>query len=161
VERVNRARVAAHLDPTEVRPLRAPHYTCSEAALFGSAKNPWQGELQLARHGVLMLDQAPEFRTKVLEDTMAAVTSGRTEYRLDNSAVLVAEVYPQWVVGTALPCPCGHINTKRCSCQPGAVLEYQNRLAKVAKLFTVRLDVEDYPWHEDTLARTTKKECSP
>jgi len=92
------------------RPFRAPHWTASYAALCGSRKRPDYGEVQLARHGVLLLDQVAEFPRHVVRGM---------HYK--------AAGYPLVVIATAGPCPCsGYHNAKRgCHCTPPMVERYR------------------------------------
>ncbi|MCB9779973.1 MAG: YifB family Mg chelatase-like AAA ATPase [Alphaproteobacteria bacterium] len=110
------------------RPFRAPHHTISAAGMVGSATlRP--GEVSLAHHGVLFLDELPEFSRHVLEllrqpleDREITLTRAAGTVRLPASVSLVA---------AANPCPCGYLGhpTRPCACSPGAVERYRTRLS--------------------------------
>lgn len=111
------------------RPFRAPHHTVSTAALLGGGAMPRPGEISLAHHGVLFLDELPEFQRTALEALRQpledrAVVIGRVNatIRLPASFLLVA---------SANPCPCGwhgsHVRT--CTCSGTAVDRYRGRMS--------------------------------
>jgi magnesium chelatase family protein len=111
------------------RPFRAPHHTISENALVGGGSNPVPGEISLAHHGVLFLDELPEFRRTALEvmrqpmeERKVHISRTRTAVEFPSSFMLVASMNP---------CPCGYYNhpEKACSCPPGMVQKYLNRIS--------------------------------
>lgn len=110
------------------RPFRAPHHTISAAGMLGNAALQ-PGEISLAHHGVLFLDEVPEFHRHVLEllrgpleDRAVALSRAAGSIRFPASFTLVA---------AANPCPCGYQGhpTRPCSCSPGAVDRYRAKLS--------------------------------
>ncbi len=111
------------------RPFRAPHHTISDVALVGGGVPPQPGEISLAHNGVLFLDEMPEFRRSVLEVLRQplenrTVTISRAKFTVTFPASFM-------LIGAMNPCPCGYYNhpEKECTCPPGAVRRYLNRLS--------------------------------
>ena len=111
------------------RPFRAPHHTISDAALAGGGSNPRPGEISLAHHGVLFLDEAPEFSRRALEVLRQPLEQGTIAVaRASRSAVFPA----QFMLAAAMnPCPCGYHGDphRLCRCTPGQVERYTQRLS--------------------------------
>lgn len=111
------------------RPFRAPHHTISDVALVGGGSTPRPGEVSLAHHGVLFLDEMPEFDRRVLESLRQPIEEGR----ITVSRALRSVVFPaRFVLVAAMnPCPCGyHGDPKRaCRCTPPQIARYHNRLS--------------------------------
>ena len=111
------------------RPFRAPHHTISDVALVGGGSMPRPGEVSLAHHGVLFLDEMPEFDRRVLEALRQPIEEGR----ITVSRALRSVVFPaRFVLVAAMnPCPCGyHGDPKRaCKCTPQQTARYHNRLS--------------------------------
>ena len=111
------------------RPFRAPHHTISDVALVGGGSTPRPGEVSLAHHGVLFLDEMPEFDRRVLE----ALRQPLEEGRITVSRSLRSVVFPaRFVLVAAMnPCPCGyHGDPKReCRCTPQQTARYHGRLS--------------------------------
>ena len=111
------------------RPFRAPHHTISDAALVGGGAMPRPGEVSLAHHGVLFLDEMPEFDRRVLE----ALRQPLEEGRITVSRALRSVAFPaNFVLVAAMnPCPCGyHGDQKRvCRCTPQQIAKYGGRLS--------------------------------
>jgi magnesium chelatase family protein len=113
----------------EERPFRAPHHTVSAAALLGGSSPPRPGEISLAHHGVLFLDELPEFTRltleglrQPLEDRCVTIARAAGTVRLPASFLLVA---------AANPCPCGWLGSqvRACTCSAGAIDRYRARLS--------------------------------
>jgi magnesium chelatase family protein len=111
------------------RPFRSPHHTVSDAALVGGGGVPQPGEISLAHNGVLFLDELPEFKRTVLEVMRQPmeerkVTISRAKAALDFPANFM-------LIASMNPCPCGYYNhpEKECSCAPGAVQKYLNKVS--------------------------------
>ncbi len=112
-----------------VRPFRAPHHTVSDVALVGGGTNPKPGEISLAHNGVLFLDELPEFKRTVLEVLRQPmeerhVTISRAKMTIDYPAAFM-------LIAAMNPCPCGYYNhpTIPCTCPPGAVKRYLNKVS--------------------------------
>ena len=111
------------------RPFRAPHHTISDVALVGGGSVPRPGEVSLAHHGVLFLDEMPEFDRRVLEALRQPIEEGR----ITVSRALRSLAFPaRFVLVAAMnPCPCGYFGDPRraCKCTPQQTARYHNRLS--------------------------------
>lgn len=120
------------------RPFRCPHHTISTAGLVGGGKYPRPGEISLAHHGVLFLDELPEFRRDALE----AMRQPLEDARVIISRVNASISYPARImmVASMNPCPCGYFadEKKECKCTP---LQIQRYLGKISGPFLDRLDI--------------------
>lgn len=125
--------VAGHLREGEslvsLRPFRSPHHTISDVALVGGGGYPQPGEISLAHHGVLFLDELPEFKRSVLEVMRQPmeerkVTISRARFTVDYPASFM-------LVASMNPCPCGFYNhpEKECMCAPPVVHRYMNKIS--------------------------------
>lgn len=109
------------------RPFRAPHHTASAAALVGGGSNPRPGEISLAHHGVLFLDELPEFDRRVLEVLREPIESGKiTVSRAANQAEFPARFQ---LVAAMNPCPCGYLGEPRCHCTEEQVRRYRGKVS--------------------------------
>ena len=111
------------------RPFRAPHHTASAVALVGGGSHPRPGEISLAMHGVLFLDEFPEFDRKVLEVLREPLESGRvTVSRAARQADFPAVFQ---LVAAMNPCPCGYLghSNGRCRCTPDQVARYRGKIS--------------------------------
>jgi len=111
------------------RPYRAPHHTASAVALVGGGSQPRPGEISMAMHGVLFLDELPEFARSVLEVLREPLESGRI---LVSRAARQAEFPARFQLVAAMnPCPCGYLGhfNGRCHCTPDQVSRYRGRLS--------------------------------
>jgi magnesium chelatase family protein len=111
------------------RPFRAPHHTISNAALVGGGTLPRPGEVSLAHHGVLFLDEMLEFSRHVLEVLRQPLEEGRvTIARTARTAVFPARFM---LVGAMNPCPCGFAGDtlRECRCTPQQLARYRDRLS--------------------------------
>ena len=111
------------------RPFRAPHHTISDVALVGGGQHPRPGEISLAHHGVLFLDEMPEFSRHVLEVLRQPVEEGSVRIaRAARTAVFPARFM---LIGAMNPCPCGFLDdpVRSCRCSPPQVARYASRLS--------------------------------
>jgi magnesium chelatase family protein len=112
-----------------VRPFRSPHHTASGVALVGGGSPPCPGEVSLAHHGVLFLDELPEFSRHVLEVLREPMEAGRITI---SRAARQAEFPARFQLVAAMnPCPCGYLGhfSGRCKCSPDSVLRYRARIS--------------------------------
>jgi len=111
------------------RPFRNPHHTSSGVALVGGGQGPRPGEISLAHHGVLFLDELPEFDRKVLEVLREPLETGAiTISRAARQADFPASFQ---LIAAMNPCPCGWLGhpSSKCRCTPDAVQRYQDRIS--------------------------------
>ena len=111
------------------RPFRAPHHTISNVALVGGGSQPRPGEVSLAHHGVLFLDEMLEFNRHVLEVLRQPLEEGRvTIARAARTAIFPARFM---LVAAMNPCPCGFLGDtdRECRCTPQQVARYRGRLS--------------------------------
>ena len=111
------------------RPFRSPHHTVSTAALVGGGSVPKPGEVSLAHHGVLFLDELPEFARDALEVLRQPLEDGVVHV----SRVSASYTYPAdfCLIAALNPCPCGYYGDlfRQCSCSSTAVAKYQKRIS--------------------------------
>lgn len=111
------------------RPFRAPHHTSSPASIIGGGYVPKPGEVSLASHGVLFMDELPEFRRDVLE----ALRQPIEDQVVTISRVSAALTYPArfQLVAAANPCYCGYYGDplKNCTCTPYQISKYRNKIS--------------------------------
>jgi magnesium chelatase family protein len=111
------------------RPFRSPHHIISDVALVGGGSLPQPGEISLAHHGILFLDELPEFKRSVLE----VMRQPMEERRVTISRARVAVEFPAsfMLIASMNPCFCGFYNhpDRVCSCPPGAVQKYLNKIS--------------------------------
>jgi len=125
--------VAGLLPPDQplitTRPFRAPHHTISDAGLIGGGACPRPGEVSLAHHGVLFLDELPEFKRHVLE----ALRQPLEDHTVTIARAALSLSFPArfMLIGAMNPCPCGFLGDGRrpCSCSPTAIHRYRARLS--------------------------------
>lgn len=139
------------------RPFRSPHHTISDVALVGGGGNPQPGEISLAHNGVLFLDELPEFKRTVLEVMRQPmeerkVTISRAKTALDFPASFM-------LVASMNPCPCGYFNhpERECSCPPGAVQKYLNKISgPLLDRIDLHVEVTPVPFSELSGARESE-----
>ena len=128
------------------RPFRSPHHSASLAGLVGGGSPIRPGEISLAHHGVLFLDELPEFRSSVLQGIRQPLESGAvTITRADGNVVFPARFM---LVGAANPCPCGYFGDDRheCTCTVPQIRAYQNRIGgPLMDRIDIHLDVRRTP----------------
>jgi magnesium chelatase family protein len=111
------------------RPFRSPHHTTSPAGLIGGGRIPRPGEVSLAHHGVLFLDELPEFPREVLEVLRQPIEDGKVTI----ARAVTSLTYPaRFMLAAAMnPCPCGYYgdSLKACTCTPVQIQRYQGRIS--------------------------------
>src|SRR5690606_258934 len=154
--------VAGRLGATEslmtVRPFRSPHHTISDVAMVGGGANPPPGDISLAHHGVLFLDELPEFKRSVLEVMRQpleerAITISRAKLTVDYPAsfMLIASMNPR---------PCGYYNhpEKECICSPGVVHKYLSRVSgPLLDRIDLHIEVTPVNFNELSLVGSSEK----
>lgn len=141
------------------RPYRAPHHSISDAALVGGGSIPQPGEISLAHNGVLFLDELPEFKRTVLE----VMRQPLEERKVVISRTRLAVEFPAnfMLIASMNPCPCGYYNhpDKECTCPPGAVQKYLNKISGPL-LDRIDLHVEVTPVNFDQISSNRASESS-
>jgi len=111
------------------RPFRSPHHTISDAGLIGGGHHPKPGEVSLAHHGVLFLDELPEFKRNVLEVMRQPSEDGHVTI----SRAAISLTYPaNFMLAAAMnPCPCGYFGDSghECNCTPMVIQKYLSRIS--------------------------------
>ena len=113
----------------DARPFRSPHHTVSDVALLGGGAVPGPGEISLAHHGVLFLDELPEFKRSALEVLRQPLEDA--EVTISRSAGKVTLPCAFMLVAALNPCPCGYLGDSRhqCRCTPTQVQRYRGRVS--------------------------------
>lgn len=120
-------------------PFRSPHHTASQAALVGGSNPPKPGEISLAHHGVLFLDELPEFSRHVLETLREPLEAG--SIAISRAAQQIEFPAKFQLIAAMNPCPCGHWGNPQaeCYCSPDRVKRY---LGKLSAPFLDRIDLQ-------------------
>jgi magnesium chelatase family protein len=139
------------------RPFRSPHHTISDVALVGGGGVPQPGEISLAHNGVLFLDELPEFKRTVLE----VMRQPMEERRVTISRAKLAIDFPAsfMLIASMNPCPCGFYNhpEKECSCPPGAVQKYLNKISgPLLDRIDLHVEVTPVPFSELSSQRNSE-----
>ena len=143
------------------RPFRSPHHTVSEAGLVGGGSTPSPGEISLAHHGVLFLDELPEFNRRTLEVLRQPLESGHvTISRAMGSVTFPASLM---LVAALNPCPCGYRGDPRrqCNCSPLQVEKYIGKISgPLLDRIDIHLEVGSVPFRElsDQNSGTTSRQ---
>jgi magnesium chelatase family protein len=141
------------------RPFRAPHHTISDVGLIGGGQVPMPGEVSLAHHGILFLDELPEFKRHVLEVLRQPLEDGVvTIARASMSVTFPARLT---LVGAMNPCPCGQRGhpEKHCTCTPLDVKKYLGRISGPL-LDRIDIHIEVPPVQYRDLASEASEEAS-
>ncbi|KAA5546855.1 YifB family Mg chelatase-like AAA ATPase [Roseiconus nitratireducens] len=131
------------------RPFRSPHHTISDAGLVGGGSPPAPGEISKAHHGILFLDELPEFNRKTLEVMRQPLEDGVvTISRAMRSTTFPSEFM---LVAAANPCPCGYRSDPRrhCNCTPPQVEKYMSRISgPLMDRIDIHIEVPAVPFEE-------------
>src|SRR5581483_5456648 len=143
------------------RPYRAPHHTASGVALVGGGSDPRPGEISLAHHGVLFLDELPEWDRRVLEVLREPLESGVINIsRAARQSTFPAQFQ---LVAAMNPCPCGwhgHAG-ERCRCSPDVVHRYRARISgPLVDRIDLAIDIPPVPATALTAADVTRGESA-
>ena len=110
-----------------LRPFIATHHSASAPALVGGGNPPRPGEISLAHHGVLFLDELPEFARRVLESLREPLENGRIRVARAGQRVDFPACFQ--LIAAMNPCPCGYLGEPRCRCTPEQVGRYRSKLS--------------------------------
>lgn len=137
------------LSNSRIRPFRAPHHTTRAAALIGGGTTPRPGEISLAHHGLLFLDELPEFSRQALEALREPLENGRVSIsRLGHRIDFPARFQ---LIGAMNPCPCGYRGdgTDRCRCGAARVHQYRSRISgPLLDRFDIHIEVPQVAYRE-------------
>lgn len=131
------------------RPFRSPHHGASSAALVGGGTMPKPGEVTLAHHGVLFLDELPEFPRSVVEQLRAPIEDGMVT--VSRAAHTVRFPARAMLIGAMNPCPCGFVGSQRksCTCSAADIVRYQRKISgPMLDRFDLHVLVNDVPAEE-------------
>ena len=132
-----------------VRPVRTPHHSASSAALIGGGTIPQAGEVSLAHHGVLFLDEFPEFARATLEMIRQPLEDGCvTIPRVHSTLKFPARIM---LVAAMNPCPCGYFTDpkRRCKCTPYQIERYLSRISgPLIDRIDIHIEVPPVPWRQ-------------
>ncbi|MFM2134752.1 MAG: hypothetical protein RL021_152 [Bacteroidota bacterium] len=147
-------KLSANTSLVSARPFRSPHHTISDVALVGGGVFPQPGEISLAHHGVLFLDELPEFKRTVLE----VMRQPLEERKVNIARARFSIEYPAsfMLVASMNPCPCGFYNhpEKECVCAAGSVQKYLNRISgPLLDRIDLHIEVTPVPFRELSVER--------
>ncbi len=135
-------RLSANQTLINSRPFRAPHHTLSDIALIGGGSYPRPGEVSLAHHGVLFLDELPEFSKNALEVLRQPLEDGQVTISRAAAAVTFPSRF--MLVAAMNPCPCGYYTdpAKECTCHPAQIHKYLGKISgPLLDRFDIHLEV--------------------
>ncbi len=143
------------------RPFRSPHHTISDSALVGGGTIPRPGEISLAHHGVLFLDELPEFARNVLEvlrqpieDSRITISRSKMSVEYPSSVMLVCAMNP---------CPCGYYTDpfKECNCMPTQIQRYMAKISgPLLDRIDLHIEVPAVKYNELTSKEPGERSCS-
>lgn len=139
------------------RPFRAPHHNASTNALIGGGHFSMPGEISLAHHGVLFLDEIAEFSKKTLD----ALRQPMEDRKVTISRVRSTNCYPAnfMLVAAMNPCPCGYYGEERCRCTDYEILKYRNKISgPILDRFDIQKHVSSVNLFEKTTQTTSTEE---
>ncbi len=131
------------------RPFRAPHHSASTASIIGGGRIPHPGEVSLSHHGVLFLDEFPEYRREVLEALRQPLEDGQVTV----SRVQAQITFPcRFLLAASMnPCPCGYYNDphRSCTCTPSQLQKYRSKISgPLLDRFDLQLEVVPVTFQE-------------
>lgn len=143
------------------RPFQAPHHTISDAGLVGGGQIPKPGEVSLAHHGVLFLDELPEFKRNVLEVLRQPLEQGRVTISRSSGSV----TYPAsfMLIAAMNPCPCGYYTDRahQCACTPTQIQRYRSRVSgPLLDRIDIHLEVPAVPFQDLTMDRPREESAT-
>lgn len=127
-------------------PFRAPHHTASSIAVIGGGQTSRPGEISMAHHGVLFLDEFPEYRRDCLEALRQPLEDKKvTVSRVKQTITFPADFI---LIATKNPCPCGYFGSnKPCKCAPFDIVRYNKKLSgPILDRIDIHVDVEEIPY---------------
>ena len=125
-------------------PFRAPHHTASAIELVGGGSIPRPGEISLAHHGVLFLDELPEFPRKVLEALREPLESREIMISRINAQIRYPASFQ--LIAAMNPCPCGYQGNERCRCTPDQTRRYRDKISgPLLDRIDLQVDVPSLP----------------
>lgn len=142
-------RLGAEESLMATRPFRSPHHTISDAGMVGGGNPPAPGEISMAHHGVLFLDELPEFHRRTLEVLRQPLEEGRVTI----SRALSSSTFPaNFILVAAMnPCPCGFLGDPRrtCKCGPILIERYLGRISgPLLDRIDMHIEVPSVPFQE-------------
>lgn len=144
--------------PWRQRLLRSPHHTASAVAIVGGGNPPKPGEASLAHHGVLFLDELPEFNRQVLEALRQPLESQQIHIARANHQVCYPADFQ--LIAAMNPCPCGYAQqVERCRCSPDQIRRYQDKISGPL-LDRIDLLIQVAPGSNELLAKSPPGESS-
>ncbi len=147
-----------NIDNWKRRPYRTPHHTASGVALVGGGSHPRPGEISLAMHGVLFLDELAEFDRKVLEVLREPLESGKITI---SRAARQAEFPARFQLIAAMnPCPCGYLghSSGKCHCTPDQISRYRAKISgPLLDRIDLQIEVPAVPQEELMCQQTTSE----
>lgn len=152
--------ISGALDPSRsfmtTRPFRSPHHTISDVGLLGGGSNPGPGEVSLAHHGVLFLDELPEFRRQTLEVLRQPVEDGLVTITRAAGTMTFPSCF--MLVVAMNPCPCGYYSdpVRECRCSSSQIDRYRQRISgPLLDRIDLHLDVPIVDYRELSNQKTT------
>ena len=131
------------------RPVRSPHHSASGPALVGGGSIPQAGEVSLAHHGLLFLDEFPEFPRTILETLRQPLEDGVVTIARSHSAITFPARF--MLVAAMNPCPCGYFTdpNKPCKCSPTQIDKYLSRISgPLIDRIDIHIEVPPVPYRE-------------
>ncbi len=133
------------------RPFRAPHHVVSDVGLIGGGTSPKPGEITLAHHGVLFLDEFPEYRRSALESLRAPLEAGKVQITRAKQSVVFPSRFQ--LIAAMNPCPCGRLGIqaksgqKPCLCSRPAIEAYLRKLSQpILDRIDLHVELEAVPF---------------